>query len=421
MTPATKTIPIATTTTTPTGKSAYAGVLKGGEIADPWHWVARAGWYAQILYHMLGKDRFGQWHAPDPRFLAGFNWRVPPTKLASLWRNLSMNDPGEPSRNAFDNLTDGPVIDVDRDSDFRRWSPSKGIYPLATDRLTWPKVSYLIWLGGPRPNKAFMASAARSAGRNVAGPNEPGIDFVLFTDTPRQDFESARDPALRAIDPHFREVWEMLQWANGADGWGDDQPYRVHLLNVDEVFNKELLEQIGDILGDSRLGMLINAAYVLYRQAVQRTDKDGMAAASDILRVLLMLIFGGLYSDGDNAMQVVSAAAVRRVLTGKPGFAVPNTNNSAFLAAAGHPQFRLMLEDLIYAAAENRYAARSTARLTRWRCDHTSVGTDGAGLSASSVDRPCPTSPASSMCQPTPPPVLLISIPSATPCPSCRR
>ena len=136
-------------------------------------------------------------------------------------------------------------------------------------------MSYSIWLGGPvtAGGKAKKFHAGLTAAAEQLGG---GLEFVLFTDVSRRMFaRAAAEPVPQAGPDPLAEVREMLTWARQNN---------IRLINVDEVFHADA-------------PMVLNGPF---RSALAKQDGPGYAEASDILRVEILLRFGGIYSDGDN-------------------------------------------------------------------------------------------------------------------------
>lgn len=99
-----------------------------------------------------------------------------------------------------------------------------------------------MWFG--RALAGEVAPQFRQRGADAAKRYRGEVDFVLFTDIPRVLFDAVRDgvpdhdsrPVLMYVpESELTRIKQMLDWARG------DGSYRVHLVNLFEVFNSETL------------------------------------------------------------------------------------------------------------------------------------------------------------------------------------
>ena len=180
------------------------------------------------------------------------------------------------------------------------------------DVLEMPKVINSIWLGGPVTDGREVTTEVRhNLGVLSEHAREHGLQVVLWTDVPRDQF--TQDDG---------DVAEMRNWA---------QRHHITLLSPDEVFH-------------AQEPMSLAAEYHL---ETAKGTAAGYGAASDILRMEILYRFGGIYTDGDNAVHGLDGL---RNLLSAPGFAVhaaaPQVNNSALLAARGHPFVKAYLHQV---------------------------------------------------------------------------
>ena len=329
--------------------------LRKKTVNDQWAWKKRAGPYAALFGKRM-RDIFGMLEpTPAPTFAEKVSWPTAARKVVPLVELLSLTRHEEPTREQFDTLGDGPMQSATRPREFRKWAP--GVPQLKTDTLEIPQWVFSIWLGGPLtdPDPAErdagvptfrdnLEASARVYQEAAAGDPAKKVAFTLITDVPRSDFDKARKPELRAGNAYLQKVWDMLEWAKG------DGTYHIDLVNVDEVLNAEFLQGLGDRFGDPLLGQLLNMVYTLYRAAVIRPERAGKAMASDLLRILLTFLFGGVYRDGDDQVLYGMLAETREILKyDRHGFAVSVIGgrlvaNDGILSPAGHPYLRMALE-----------------------------------------------------------------------------
>ena len=227
-----------------------------------------------------GPDPFAARSSPPlPQFHSGYEQPTSPDKVAAYFAALSLTRATEPGSGELSvaSLAPGSVTTESRGPVRRKWVPSDMASLWDADILAMPNVVYSVWLGSPLGPQAgsFMenvkAGATKYAGR---------VDFVVFTDITRETVAQARE-TRRRLGPAgergvYADVNKMLAWAEG------DGTYRIHLVNVDDVFNE---------------------AYPMVLEPLYRmqTNNWQWAAASDILRLEILYRFGGAYSDGDNS------------------------------------------------------------------------------------------------------------------------
>ena len=338
--------------------------LRAAEVPEHRRYVGMEGPGAQRLRELVGPDIYGRRIPAAARpFMTGFfdelpagtmpglARQLPPVKVAGFLRNLSMTQAAPDRRDMeLSTLASEPVASAHRDPRLRDWArpePSAGVTGperaprLETDLLTAPLVVSSIWLGSPLSDKSNMDEAFNGKVAKfwenlaeTARTYRGVIDVVLFTDIGRETFDRVRDLAGRPADAYLAEVWDMLTRARG------DGQYTVHLVNVDEVFNAELVSGAAGVF-DPELLTLVREMFAIYRMEADSPDRQGLGKASDILRTLVGLVFGGLYSDADNIVDVSLSAdelvgQMNDILAGRRGFAMELFGN-AFFAPAGHP------------------------------------------------------------------------------------
>jgi hypothetical protein len=235
-------------------------------------------WTAEeiLARRFVGGDIFGNRRPPSaPEFLTDVDLRaVPPNLVAPLLRRLSMTRPAPAAADltvAALSGAAGRVSTCHRDERARRWG-RPGPAPQLPSTTMVPHVVHGIWLGGALPpGNSFWTNYATAAD-TYAGE----IDFVLWTDIPRERFDAARTHAEPEPDRDHppAPVRDLLAWAVTHD---------IHLVNVAEVFH-------------ATAPMTLHHPYLL--ECGQLTPR-AFAAASDHLRVEVVHRFGGLYADGD--------------------------------------------------------------------------------------------------------------------------
>ncbi len=338
--------------------------MKAAEVPVGQRYVGVQGPGAQRLREMLGPDMFGR-RIPDPAqpFLTGFFGnlpalpagtmpgvlrQLPASKVAAFHRGLSMTRPA-PARQdmELDLLTSARVASAARDPRLRDWvytpgvARPEGVPVLGTDILRAPLVVPTFWLGSPFTDKSqmgepfnrkiaqFMKYLAEFA-RDYRGV----FDVVLYTEIDRKTFDRVRELADRPMDAYLAEVWDMLTWARG------DGRYEIQLINVDEVLNAELVSGAAGVF-EPELATLVSEMFAIYRMEVSHPDRTGFAKAAEILRFLVPLLFGGLNTDLDNAIEPGLSAEdlieeLEDILAHRRGFGVEGVGDALF-APAGHP------------------------------------------------------------------------------------
>ncbi|MFJ2008562.1 scabin-related ADP-ribosyltransferase [Streptomyces chartreusis] len=155
------------------------------------------------------------------------------------------------------------------------WNLPEGVY----SHNGLPRLVHAIWLGGPLRKDGPSAGFWRSFGSTVNKFRNDAF-FVLWTDVPRSTVQTVSGLTEEPDDPGLARVWHMARWAE-ANG--------IQLQNVFEHYN-------------SAHPMVPHAEFVV--EMAKRTGR-GWAAASDILRWVVLSRFGGLYSDGDNKVNTL--------------------------------------------------------------------------------------------------------------------
>ena len=249
----------------------------------------------EALWEEIGPDPLGLLDAPPPpSFLKGHDQKLPANKVASFLRTLSMtedrvDDDVLAERLKVENLAVGQTVSTER-SGPDMFSLGGETLPDTGATVEMPLVMSSAWFGraltdevAPRFRQRVADAAVRYHGQ---------IDFVVFTDISRELFDAVRNgvPEDHATQPELAHVpkseleriRQMLEWAKG------DGSYRVHLVNLFEVFNAENPMPFG-------LGALVQSN-------LNKADGPGYAEASDIVRWVIPWWSGVSYSDGDNVI-----------------------------------------------------------------------------------------------------------------------
>jgi len=222
------------------------------------------------------------------------------------------------------------------------------------EEVAAPRVIHAIWLGDPLAEDGAARSAFRANLGDAADRLGHEFTFVLWTSVSRGMFAAARATAAAGEPGWLAGVREMVTWA---------QRHGISLVNVDEVF-------------DAANPMPLVAP--LYRLEMAKMLPAGYAAASDLLRAVILREFGGIYTDGDNTIATSPRAELGRVLESQAAFAFGQDRrgygNAVLMAPARHPGMTLYLSALrhqytltqprLYGDDSLRYTRRS---LMRWR------------------------------------------------------
>ncbi|WP_320065624.1 hypothetical protein [Micromonospora sp. RTGN7] len=271
----------------------HAHACLPGPSAAPTAWpsdLALVGWLRRLTYaglyawaaeenvarRWIGGDIFHTRRVPDmPEFLSGVDLRrLAPHLVAPLLRRLSMTRAAPrgaglaPAALAADA---GRVSTHARTGRERCWGQPEQTPPLPATTVI-PHVVHGIWLGRALPAANSFWANYGAAAAHYAGE----VDFVLWTDIPRAQFDAARltPPAPAGRSDPLAGVRDLLTWA---------EAHGIHLVSVFEVFH-------------ARAPMILHTPFAL---EMGRRSPQAFAAASDHLRVEVIYRFGGLYADGD--------------------------------------------------------------------------------------------------------------------------
>ncbi|TDC28538.1 hypothetical protein E1211_27725, partial [Micromonospora sp. 15K316] len=231
--------------------------------------------------------------------------------------------------------------------DRRRWAPDTSRLPehlrLLPDVIELPLMVHAIWFGGPLTGTATTDDFRRNIEAFARRTGRAGFRTNLFTDVTRAEFlAAARMPEFRSVEETENDrldaVRDMLVWA---------QRHNIRLINIHEVFHAEV---------DLPIQRFLLAE-------LNKQQGRGYAAAADIVKVLLLTLFGGWQTDGDNTLSRAMAhfddgtrapVWLEEVSTlfQEDGYAIhaqPDrglVGNSSMFGSRGHPFFQRYLERL---------------------------------------------------------------------------
>ncbi|HKN55665.1 MAG TPA: hypothetical protein VJX66_24425, partial [Amycolatopsis sp.] len=247
----------------------------------------------------LGPDPFVRRRQPPPAQpfldLSGFDYRrLRPDQVLAFFEAISLAStkpmPTKPLTPAGI-AGGGPTLRIHRSD------PDGVLHRRYGGRLkkdaVLPKVAFSMWFGSPlrddvESQQTFRENLSRAFGPGGSARGE-GWRSVHVTDVPRARFAAAE--ANPGDDTYAQERSE-LRWAREND---------ILLVNRDELIHLA-------VAWAPRVPMLAEALRRLGR---------GYAAESDLIRFLLVLLFGGLYADGDVPITSGLTADVRAALQNK--------------------------------------------------------------------------------------------------------
>ena len=323
-------------------------VLTSGDI-DVRHLPRSSGLAGQVLLGRLrewelavaevdapvlrGPDPFGLRRPLEkPDFLADIEpAALSAAQLPLFFSAVSMTNPRpgrlHPSMFVVDPSLPQPyVTTVQRDGGEQPWLPGRPERLPGT--LSMAHLAHSIWLGDPLVEDGGTMSTFRENLAETARQYSGRAHVVLWTNQPRHLFDAVRGRLRDEVEPHLVPILEQLEWA---------QEHGILLINVDEL--------LADMPGGLR---------ELFAREMAKRWPTGYAAASDLLRMVILFLFGGLYADGDNEVGVSFLDDVLRVLSSPPAIALYTAigvGNSHLMSPAGHPFW-----PLAFARAHRRYA-----------------------------------------------------------------
>ncbi|MFI2428668.1 hypothetical protein ACH5A7_32050 [Streptomyces sp. NPDC018955] len=274
---------------------------------------------------VTGVDLFGRWvPRPTPDFLGGVDYdRLTPEQVLHFFDRVDLLErtptPAEMDPAAWrTEQYAGSVVRPPAGRPLTGWSPDPAAPPLPESvRLGIPRIWFSIWLGGvPQPtgrSARFWTSLAASA------DGHRDIMFVLLTDVTREEVAASLSATA---EPHSRREASVRGLAAHAREHG------IRLVNVHELYHaghpmplhKEFLSRLA------------------------RRNGPGMAAASDMLRLMLLDTFGAMYMDGNKTL-LPGRDPFQEAVETPTLFTYSEGANSAFVAPARHPLTRALIEE----------------------------------------------------------------------------
>jgi len=334
--------------------------------------------------HLLGPDVYGaRAPKPAPAMLKGLDWSAfTPGQWVPLLRLMSMTRPGpRPTRAELDPAnvpTTGRVASAARPEHLRSWGPNREPLP---ETVEIPELGYSIWMGSTLRDAGTMKQFRDNVAADFQRYYRAGSAYFLFTDIPWEVFDRARRE--RPTEGPLGDVWSMLQWA---------QTNGVGLVNIFELFNAEN-------------PMLLHALFMT--EWVKQLPL-GYVQAADILRLELLFLLGGLYTDGDNVFtrglreEFARVAASEQAWATDQGEGEENYNNAVFMAPGGHPAIRrlLLIQLSKYAKTQRELYAAAPPFVPAWEGERgTFVGGPQAHLRREVFLRTGPVGPMTQLAQ----------------------
>ncbi|GID32212.1 hypothetical protein [Paractinoplanes brasiliensis] len=319
---------------------------------------------------LLGPDLFGMLSAaPRPAFMApDLTYdRMATNQFDEFFAWLNMTDPEFATGWTEKPLTVATLAEEANDystwscqlEEERSWTNSQDVAEelrVLPQTLEVPLILHAIWLGTPLGGTEATDDFRRNLATMAKAVEEAGFTTNLYTDITRAEFIRARSMAGRDdLVPdqaaRFEALRDMMDWARA---------HGIRLVNVHEVFHEDINEP----------------AFRFALSELAKQNGRGYAAASDIIRVLLMVHIGGWYTDGDNPFRSTpmthdfglgegleeTASWVVELYNhfakgagpgGAPsGYGVHRApggqgwGNSSFFGARNHPFFRLYLDQI---------------------------------------------------------------------------
>ncbi len=157
------------------------------------------------------------------------------------------------------------------DAERVQWAPTSEKPPLPRV-LEMPKTVISTWFGNPLPDEQspnFRSSVARMAGELVRDST-----FVHVTNVSRESVERAKDGES---GKYFDDVRELVRWARDNN---------IILIDIYEVFNKDHLMVLQEF----------------FEAEMARQAPGGYGAASDMARLELLKLMGGVHLDGGDRL-----------------------------------------------------------------------------------------------------------------------
>ncbi len=283
---------------------------------------------------VTGVDLFGRWiPRPAPGFLTDVDYRtLTPEQVLHFFDRVDLlrqrPTPAEMNPAAWrSEQYEDSVVRPDVGRPLTDWSPDPAAPPLPESvRLGIPRLWFSIWLGGvPQPtgrSARFWKTLAASADAHR------DIKFVHLTEVTREEVATALSETAEPRTQREARVREMAVWA---------REHGIRLVNVHELYHaghpmplhKEFLSRLA------------------------RRNGPSMAAASDMLRLMLLDTFGAMYMDGNKTL-LPGRDPFREAVETRTLFTYAEGTNSAFVAPARHPLTRALLEEISRSYAKDQ-------------------------------------------------------------------
>jgi hypothetical protein len=278
---------------------------------------------------VLGPDLFGRRRpGPVPEFLAGHRYdRLTPAQvlrfldLINLLRPTPSNRRMDPASWELAEPVDSERIALPPPGRARTgWSPRADSEPLPESiGAGIPKVWFTIWTGwgGNRVLRPIGNSAKFWEQWTQSTRDHPDVTFVHLTEATRAEIQDALRRGHKPPEPRAADVWQLARWA---------EDHRIILMNIHELLTVD------------------RSGWVRRTLLARRNQRDGhsLSEFSDLLRLWVVYLFGGLYLDGNKAL--LSRTVFADVAASVPGFGGTDGKNAGLLAFSRHPLIRAMLD-----------------------------------------------------------------------------
>ncbi|AUI60345.1 hypothetical protein B1H26_24155 [Amycolatopsis sp. BJA-103] len=226
----------------------------------------------------MGPDYFSRRKAPsaagpvrghDYSALNAAGWQALLTKLDLASTVRFGSDEYAPDR--MTGFEDAVLTRELTDAERAQWAPTSDKPPLPRV-LEMPRTVTSIWFGNPLPDEQspnFRSSVARMAGELVRDST-----FVHVTNVSRESVERAKDGES---GKYFDDVRELVRWARDNS---------IILIDIYEVFNKDHPMVLQEF----------------FEAEMARQAPGGYGAASDMARLELLKLMGGVHLDGGDRL-----------------------------------------------------------------------------------------------------------------------
>jgi hypothetical protein len=280
---------------------------------------------------VLGPDLFGRRRPePAPDFLAGHAYsHLAPAQVLRFLELMNLLRP-TPSHQEMDPASWEPAEPVDSERiappppgrPRMGWSPRANCELLPESiRAGIPKVWFTIWTGwgGNRVLRPVGRGAKFWEQLTQSTQDHPDVTFVHLTEATRTEARDALKQGYEPSEPDAADVWKLVRWAENR---------RIILVNIHELLS---VDQTG---------------WVHHTLLARRNQRDGQSLGefSDLLRLWVLYLFGGLYLDGNKAL--LSGTVFADVAASVPGFGGTEGKNAGLIAFPRHPLILAMMEQI---------------------------------------------------------------------------